>query len=448
MLRSLLFRVGVAWRQSLWVLPALIVAGALLLAVVLVLVDPPITLLQELSPRLFTVSADGARGVLSSIATAMLSVAGVVFSITIATLSLTSQQFTSRVLRTFVRDRGNQTVLGVFLGAFVYCLIVLRAVRAPSDGPGYVPQLALLVAIGLAIAGAGFLIYFIDHVAATIQASAIIARVAADTRKALEDEQSETPAPELLRELSELPSGGTPVVASGSGYVRGVDLQAIGNVAARRDWRVRVLAPPGTFVVDGATLFEVDTSEDGSAAVGKEEVAALRSAVHLAASSDVDGDASFGIRQLVDIALKALSPGINDVTTALICLDHLGAVLLVAAAKSRPAALWRDEQGTARAVMRLPDFAQLLSEGLDQIREAGSSQMVVLLRELDVLEHLRDALEDDQGRSALVWGQADALERAARRGLSSPDEIRQVTAAAAALKESIGDAGREARQHS
>ena len=164
-LRTAAFRLASAWRRSLWVLPALVVLAGVALAGVLAYVDPGVSALQSAAPRILTVSPDSARGVLTAIATSMLSVAGVVFSITIATLSLTSQQFTSRVLRTFVRDRGNQLVLGVFLGVFAYCLVVLRFVSSPSKGPGYAPQLAVLVGIGLAFVGVGFLIYFIDHVA-------------------------------------------------------------------------------------------------------------------------------------------------------------------------------------------------------------------------------------------------------------------------------------------
>jgi uncharacterized membrane protein len=194
-MNGLPFRLGHAWRNGLWLLPALVVTAAVALAVVLVTVDPNVTPLQAVSHRLLTVSPNGARGVLTAIATSMLSVAGVVFSITIATLSLTSQQFTSRVLRTFVQDRGNQLVLGVFLGVFAYCLVVLRAVREPSNAPGHVPQLALLVAFGLAMAGVGFLIYFIDHIATSIQASNIISRVADETMTSLRSGGPEEPAP-------------------------------------------------------------------------------------------------------------------------------------------------------------------------------------------------------------------------------------------------------------
>ncbi len=428
------------WRRDLWVLPALIVAAAIALGILLVLVDPGVTVLQKLSPRLFSVSPDGARGVLTAIATAMLSVAGVVFSITIATLSLTSQQFTSRVLRTFVRDRGNQAVLGVFLGVFAYCLVVLRSVRSPEEGEGYVPQLALLVAFGLAMLGVAFLIYFISHIASSIQASTIISRVAGDTITVIRTDDPGEAAPDVLRVITE--EGEDQVTFTADGYVRGVALASIASLAERRDWLVRVLVQAGDFVTGGDALARVVDKRGAPVEVSEEDAEALRRCVWLAASGDVEGDPGFGVRQLVDIALKALSPGVNDVTTALTCIDYLSAVLLEAR-HQQGHAVGRDSGGRVRVLVPKDDFADLLGEAMDQIRENGRTHMEVLLRQLQALGRLVDA-ETDHVRLALLAGYAGAVEEAGARGLSSAAARRKVAAGAEHLRELAGVERRDA----
>ena len=399
--------------------------------------DPGVSALQSVAPRIFTVSPDGARGVLTAIATSMLSVAGVVFSITIATLSLTSQQFTSRVLRTFVRDRGNQLVLGVFLGVFAYCLVVLRSVSSPSEGPGYAPQLAVLVGVGLAFVGVGFLIYFIDHVA--------------DFDPGLDDHLShrrrrpcsvlaqggrggEGPIPDALRLHCE--SGAGVVHAHESGYVREVDLRSLGELAAGRGWRIRLLTIVGRFAAEGDDVLCVVDDAGGPCDLSADDERQLLSAVRQSPAGEIHADPAFGVRQLVDIALKALSPGINDVTTALTCIDYLGAVLLVAQDHDRSHAVWSDEQGTPRVVASQRGFEDLLGQAFDQIRENGAAQVAALLRLLDALERLEKYAHDAQRRAQLA-AQVRQIVEAARRGLSSPFEQDIVASRAALLLEKL-----------
>ena len=435
-LRSAGFQLASAWRRSLWVLPALVVLAGVALAGVLAYVDPGVSALRSAAPRILTVSPDSARGVLTAIATSMLSVAGVVFSITIATLSLTSQQFTSRVLRTFVRDRGNQLVLGVFLGVFAYCLVVLRFVSSPSKGPGYAPQLAVLVGIGLAFVGVGFLIYFIDHVAASIQASTIISRIAGETMRVLgqDGRGCEGPIPDALRLHCE--SGAGVVHAHESGYVREVDLQALGELAAGRGWRIRLLTTVGRFAAEGDDVLCVANDAGGPGELGVDDERRLLRAVRQSPAGEIHADPAFGVRQLVDIALKALSPGINDVTTALTCIDYLGAVLLVAQEHDRSHAVWSDEEGTPRVVASLRSFEDLLGQAFDQIRENGAAQVAALLRLLDALERLEKYAHDARRRAQLA-AQVRQIVETARRGLSSPFEQDIVASRAARLLQKL-----------
>ena len=168
-------------RSSLWFLPTLMVFGSAALAAILIELDTRLNLkLVTEFPRLFGAGAEGSRGMLSSIASSMITVAGVTFSITIVALSQASNQYSSRILRNFMRDRGNQTVLGVFLGVFTYCLLVLRSIRG-GDENRFVPSLSVFGALVLALVGISFLIFFIHHVASLLQASNVISAAAQET---------------------------------------------------------------------------------------------------------------------------------------------------------------------------------------------------------------------------------------------------------------------------
>jgi uncharacterized membrane protein len=430
-----------AWHRltsALWFVPAVVVAAAVAFAFLLVQLDPDVSSLQEMSPRLFTVSPEGARDVLTAISMAMLSVAGLVFSITITTLALTSQQFTSRVLRTFIRDRGNQLVLGAFLGAFAYSLIVLRTVRNPTDEPGFVPQLAMLVAIAFALATVAFLIYFINHVATSIQASAIVARVAEDTIKVLhkiEDRPSISEA-EQVRWASE--PGTLPVLAPKSGYVQAIDLPTLGRCAERRGLRIRAEVRVGNFVVEGQPLVSFIDHRGEDSALKARDYGALRRAVTIGDSGDIRQDPSYGMRQLVDIALRALSPSTNDTTTAVTCIDYLGAVLVKADGAARPNAAWTASDGVVRAYMPAVSFHDLLNQGFNQIRESAEGNLTVLLRQLSVLRHLEERVTDAQRRDE-VARHAQLVLEVGERSLASPDQRRLLTLRAGELLSDLRD---------
>ncbi len=408
---------------ALWFLPAGMVLMAVLAALMLVLVNPDVSSLETLSPRLFSVSPEGARGVLTAIATAMLSVAGVVFSITIATLSLTSQQFSSRVLRTFVHDRGNQTVLGVFLGSFAYSLIVLRAVSDPSDGEGFVPQLAVLVAIVFALLGAAVLIYFINHVASSIQASTIISRIARQTVAVLRAGREADHVDELEELRWEHEKTTVPVLSSRSGYVAAVDLKVLGRLSQRHSKSIRVETNVGGFVVEGEPLVSFLDGGGDPLTLAEKDGQAIRRAFRIEVTRDIHGDPGFGVRQLVDIAVRALSPGVNDTTTAVICVDYLAAVLIAAEEHAVSNRVWRSSDGVARVFARGAGFEELLNKSFDQIRDNAEGNLAVLLRQLETLQHLGERVTDPSRRRLLVRHVQLILE-AGGRGLSAVQQRR------------------------
>ncbi len=375
-------------RSSLWFVPALMVAGAGALAVGLIEVDARLN--RELLtnfPRLFGAGAEGSRGMLSSIAGSMITVAGVTFSITIVALSLASSQYTPRILRNFMRDRANQTVLGVFVGIFTYCLIVLRTIRG-GDENLFVPSLAVLVGVILAVVGIGFLIFFIHHIAASIQASNIIASAAEETIKTIdklfpqelgeeggdEDEGVETKA--VLAEARRR------VVRSlKTGYVQSLDEAALIELASEYETTLRMERGVGDFVVEGSRLVSAYLDAEADERFTNK----LNRIYQISRYRTVEQDAAFGVRQIVDIALKALSPGINDTTTAVTCVDYLSAIN-ARLAHRRFAPPLRFDQEALRVVAKGPTFESLLAESFDQIRRSAEGNVAVIVRLLQALE--------------------------------------------------------------
>lgn len=384
-------------RSSFWFVPAVIVLGAVGLATSLIAVDATVELhVDKKWPLIFGSGAAGARGLLSSVAGSMITVAGVVFSITIVALSLTSSQYTSRILRNFMRDRMNQMVLGVFVGIFAYCLVVLRTIRGGDEG-AFVPSLAVMGGLVLAFVGIGYLIFFIHHISMSIQASSIIAAVAEETIAAVDHlfpyelgDNPDTDAADQDESASPTASvGGTIWTAIGArktGYIESIDGDALLAWAREHGTILRMERGIGEFVFEGALLVSVA----GPGEPDEAAVAELNSIYFISRQRTVQQDAGFGIRQIVDIAMKALSPGVNDTTTAVMCIDYLGAILARLAVRKVPTPR-RLEQGELRVIARGPNFQSLLAEAFDQIRQNAAGNVAVLerlLHSLDAISHL------------------------------------------------------------
>jgi len=407
-----------AVRSSLWFVPSLIVLFALALALGLIQLDQHVDPgLRERWPWLLGADAEGARAMLSAIATSMITVAGVVFSITIVALSLAASQYTSRILRTFMRDPANQIVLGVFVGIYTYCLIVLRTI---SSGEGaFAPALAIFGGVVLAILGIGVLIFFIHHIAASIQASEIIAAIAQETSEAVErlfpqelGDEAAVPGADPERALAG--RRWQAIAAEQTGYIQSIDAEGLLALAREGGTVVRMTCGVGEFAIGGRPLAWLATDEPPGADVVK----ALNRLYAIDGFRTVAQDAAFGIRQLVDIALKALSPGVNDTTTAVTCLDYLTAILLRCASR-RIESPYRSENGELRVIAKGPSFAQLVALAFDQIRESGEGNTAVITRMLGALEQLLAVTQDERRREVLLR-QVEVVAESAERSVSSP----------------------------
>ena len=424
-------------RSSLWFLPALIVTVSIVFAVVLIEAETfGINRWLARWPRLFGTGAEGARGMMSTIAGSMMTVVGVTFSMTLVTLAMASSQYTSRILRNFMRDRFTQTVLGIFAGIFTYCLIVLRTIRSGEEGV-FVPSLAVFFGFVLALGGIGALMFFIHHIASSIQASNIIASVAAETMVAvdrlfpeklghgpIEGDEDQSPLPMSKRNWQA-------VSARGNGYIQSVDNAALLLLAREHQTIVRMERGIGQFVVQGTTLASLSMENPP----GNEMIAGLQAAYSINRYRTVEHDSAFGIRQIVDMALKALSPGINDTTTAVMCVDYLTAILARLASRDTPSSR-RCEEGELRVITIGPSFEGLLAEAFDQIRDSAKGNVAIMLRLLGALQTIA-GLTAGSGRRRVLRDQVRWIAEPAERTLESAHDRARMNVRLALVREAL-----------
>jgi uncharacterized membrane protein len=353
----------------------------------------------------------------------MINVAGVVFSITMVALTMASSQFGPRLLRNFMRDPGNQVVLGTFVATFLYCVLVLRTIRSGDDAP-FVPYIAVTVAIALALASLGVLIYFIHHTSTAIQVSNIIARVSRELDATIErlfppQGRPAAPAPQRYGQTEELPAEfelqAAAVPASTSGYLQGIDSDTLLLVAQEYDCLLCVQTRPGSFIVQGGTLVLVWPGERLDEPLAE----CVQAAFILGSERTPTQDVEFCIDQLVEIAIRALSPGINDPFTAITCVDRLGAALCRLAQRPIPSPYRYDEEQQLRIIARPVTFTGVIDAAVNQIRQYGCSSVAVTIRLLETLAVVAAYTHREEDRAALRR-QAMMIERGSRAGV--PEE--------------------------
>jgi uncharacterized membrane protein len=372
-------------RLSLWFVPAVLAMGAAILAFVLIGVDQRLSGDAGRLVFAFGGTAEGARAVLSVIATSMLTFTGLVFSITMLVLQLASSQLSPRVMRTFLRDRGNQGVLGLFVATFVYTLVVLHEVRAPTQaGDGFVPSLSIWVAFALLFGSVGAFIWYIDHMAHAIRASTVIEGIWRETARAIErlfPERIGSDAGEDPRGAPEALAPDVVLGSPGTGYLVHIDEEALEGATSHADRRLELLPAVGDFVPEGSPLARLWGGWDEAA------MDDIRGAVGLGVERTLEQDAAFGFRQLVDIALRALSPGINDPSTAVQALDRIHDLLRRLALRRFPSEA-RLVDGRVRVRLTRPDWDDHVRLALEEISLAGQGQVQVVRRLRMLLDDL------------------------------------------------------------
>lgn len=420
------------WRDlldSLWWIPSLIALGYAALALLLLRADPVLGF-QTQGPDAWAVGgADGARGVLFAIAGTSLSVLSVIFSLTIVVLQIASAQFTPRVMRTLTGDRGTHIVLGVFLGTFTYALLVLRVVRSPGEdggGPGFVPVAAVTVAIALALISVIFMIYYINHVARSVQVAVIFRRVTDDTIALLNDPLAGGAEAHGVADglaVCRTAGDGVTIPAPEDGYLQAIDAASLLGCAQEWGLTIRTEALVGGFLLAGTPLATAWPAE----AVSSTQIESVQDGFVQGPERTRQQDAELGVRQLADIAVRALSPAVNDPTTATMGIDRLGQVLVRAAARPEYEVL----TGTGGACVTLagPTFSRLVEIAFTQIRHFCSGDVVVSLHLLLTLERI--ALRVAPRQRDILVAQANALLTEARHSLVVPGDVQRLEVAAA-----------------
>jgi uncharacterized membrane protein len=427
---------------SLWLVPGLMIFAAVWLAFAMLYLDtavPP----QWLEPvRWFLrMGPQGARQVLATIAGSMITVASLVFSMTLVTLTLASSQLGPRLITRFMRDTVNQVVLGTFVATFVYALVVLETVAETEPDP-FVPHLAVTVALILTLISLLWLIFFIHHVAISIQADSVIADVSDELSRAIahrfpqiEARGTGQPETSFLDRLAKAPGV---VQSRESGYVQAIDGRALLRTAAARDLLIRVERRPGDFVIEGAPLLAIWPPER----LSDELAAAVREPIVVGRTRTPTQDIDFAVSALVEIALRALSPGINDPQTALACIDRLAEALAEIMRLPEPPSLVQDDDGVLRLMVTPASFEAVAHAAFNPIREAGRADARVLRRLADVLTSLARFVRTE-AQQAVLESQARTLEEVCRS--AGLDDLRrqEVDASLQSLRAALAEVRRD-----
>ncbi len=432
-------------RTSYWFVPGILTVSAIALSFLTVHIDSVVSAKWiRATGWIWAGGPDGARNVLATIAGSTITVAGVVFSITIVALTLASSQYGPRLLRNFMADRPTQFVLGVFVSTFLYCLLVLRTIRGTDAAEEFVPFLSVTCGVIFAVISVGFLIFFIHHVSSSILAENLIARVASELRDcaealfpdSLENEEDEIASEkELPEEKALMETEAHAINASRSGYIQAVDVEHLFKAASKERLLVRLQRRPGDFVAKGSLLAEVWPKQKA----GKQISAAVSDAFYLGRRRTPTQDVEYSIDQLVEVAVRALSPGINDPFTAITCIDWIGDALIHIGGRKMPSRYRRDDKGKLRLVTDTTDFSGIAAACLDQIRQYGCASVAVTLRLLDILGRVAGEI-DSRSRRQVLAEQARNIRDDGVRAAGNESDRQQILERFDAVEKSLSQA--------
>jgi uncharacterized membrane protein len=387
-------------RRSFWLLPSLMALVALIAAPLTLSLDGSDVgdwLAEQVSlPHMNT---DGARLILSTIAGSMMTVASLVFSMTLVTLTVAAGNMGYRLLDRYMGSRVNQVALGLFLATFVFALLILTGVHPGEDG---VPRLSVVVTMALALASFGWLIYFVHHLASSIQIDNIVAEVAAEvtsevrrfgTDDAGDESRVKVEPPDLEGRQPALE-----VPAAESGYLQTIDVDGLVALATKHDLLLQLLCRPGHFAIDGLPLVNVFGPVEDEDKFCRQVLGLMVFGPRRTAAQDVE----FSLNLLVEIAARALSPGINDYFTAIACTDHIAGALRAVTHIGIPKGVHTDDDGAVRVLQIVPDFASFADAALDPMRQNARDNLPVTLRLLENLVMLAKCADGAQVREVLL----------------------------------------------
>jgi uncharacterized membrane protein len=339
-----------------------------------------------------------AQTILSVIATSIMTVVSIVFAILLMTLTLASMQFSPRILISFVRDRGTQWTLGIFLGTFCYCMAALPAARALPHP--FAPVATVTGAMALAVICVGWLLFFIHHISQAISVNHIVDRIARETEDVI-DELMPDDRGQFHRPLPPpfvSPDPEFPLNSEISGYIRFIDTKRLLRIAQAHRLLVRVTRPVGHFVPAGVPLLMVSSREQIDPAHAVE----LTGAFDIGPMRTLQQDVELGVLQIVDIALRAISPAVNDPSTAISCIDQLSRILIRWLRRFPPESRLFSPPHVLRVVVPWIDLDGLLNTAIEQIRAYSTGDVAVSLRLLRLLQDVAVTLDSETVRQNLI----------------------------------------------
>lgn len=396
------------FRESFWFVPIVMTSLAAIAAVIVNGLDHRYA--ERLQDVLFWAATDpsSARSALSAIASAMLTLVGVIFSITMVAVSMASSQYGSRLLRCYMTDSLADYVMGMFVGTGIYCLITLRSIRDSNvDVIGFTPHLSVAIGVAAGLISVALLIYFIHDVATSIQAPNIVRALAKDL-----DDAIERLYPDPIDNEDRDGSGSTPseskrsdtameIVDSREGYVAGIDIESLLATAEEHDLLLKLSIRPGQFMVSGERIAEMRVQKE----IDKENREALTNQVR--ASFVIESrrtprqDIVCSILELVDIAVRSLSPGVNDPFTAMNCIDRLAASMCKLVKRQNPQRSYCDESGEQRVVWKPATSSDAIQDAFRQIRQYGASSVAVSIRMVEALSKIANQASRDADIEAI-----------------------------------------------
>ncbi|WP_444919648.1 DUF2254 domain-containing protein [Microbulbifer sp. CnH-101-G] len=393
-------------RSSFWSVPLIMILSALLLAYMMRQLDALLSTLPLFETGQITTldwlhmrDVNSARALLSVIAGSTITVAGTVFSITVVALTLASNQFGPHLIRNFIRDRSTQSSLGIFLSTYVYALVTMRSIEGTTGDIttyGFAIQIALL----LTLISIGYLVYFIHNVAQSIQVDNIAHQINLEFHQAIDREypsSAESDKGEHFdTERLELGASWIPVPTPRGGYVQIIDREKIIAIAEKFNCCVQISCHPGSYVHNWGQIGRIYQNADS-----EEIIPQVQSALKIGALPTAEQDIVFSMRQLSQIAVRALSPGINDPFTAYSCVDRLIEGLGTVLQRPEPANCFTGSAGALRLVSCKLEFAQLLNASLDEIVEHGRANGVFMRHLLNALDHLAEVCQRQKDKVAL-----------------------------------------------
>ncbi|MCK9491610.1 MAG: DUF2254 domain-containing protein [Sulfurimonas sp.] len=420
-------------RSSFWFIPISMALGAMILAFMALSFDIVVTEWFERTLNWsFTGSAEGSSVVLGTIAGSMITITGVVFSMTLVALSLASSQFGPRMLRNFMSDTTTQVVLGTFIATFIYSLLVLRNIRNIEGSVVLTPHFSVSLGVILAVVSLGVLIYFIHHVSVSVQANEIVMRVSKELSDGIESlfpdkEENEESAQQIHEKsyddgfLKILHRDAYSIDANKDGYLQFVDYGVLLALAKEKNIVIELKRRPGQYVVAKRELLMVWPAQS----VDEELIKQLHGVFTLGNQRIPRQDIECTVNQLVEIALRALSPGINDPFTAMTCVDRLGSALSLLTERKMPLPYRYDEEGELWLVTSVVTFSTMMDAALNQIRQYAHSSAAVTIRLLETIAVIGESANRIEDRTALLR-HAEMISRGADKGLFEIDDRLEV----------------------